>query len=263
MPEKYDTIGRGYNTTRKADPYLFSQLYALLNPSKNGTYVDIGCGTGNYTKQFAKKGYSFIGIDPSKKMLQRAAFDKNSVQWKIGNAENLNLPSGSIDGIIASLTLNHWSNLNTSFASLSRILKQEARIIIFTATPEQMKGYWLNHYFPKMLEDSIQQMPSLSIINKHLSTNGLMIEQTKKYEIKSDLKDLFLYAGKNNPVLYLKSKVRQGISSFSSLANAPEVEKGLKTLKADINSGKINRIIKSYEHTRGYYLFLIIKKVIL
>ncbi|WP_299434916.1 class I SAM-dependent methyltransferase [uncultured Aquimarina sp.] len=261
MQEKYDLIGTNYNSTRKADPYLFNRLLALLNPSAEGNYLDIGCGTGNYTKQFDKEGYRFIGIDPSTEMLEKAKESKSSINWMIGKVETLKLPENSVDGVIASLTLHHWQSLNRGFASLHKVLKPGGKIIIFTATPEQMRGYWLCHYFPKMLQYSMIQMPSLETIEKSLLKNRLAIEKTEKYFIKSDLEDLFLYSGKHNPELYFQTKVRQGISSFSSLSNTLEVEKGLNSLEKDINSGKINDIIKNYENKDGDYLFLVVKSV--
>lgn len=260
MQEKYDTIGTNYNTTRKADPYLFSRLHTLLYPSPKETYLDIGCGTGNYTSAFAKKGYRFIGIDPSVEMLEKAEKQNKTVTWRIGKAENIELSEKSVDGIIASLTLHHWQDLNQGFSELNRVLKPNGKIIIFTSTPNQMKGYWLNHYFPKMLVDSTIQMPSYAQIESNLKANGLYIESTEKYSIQPDLQDLFLYSGKHNPSIYLDSRVRHGISSFSSLANTKEVTQGLSILKKDIASGKINDVISRYKNTEGDYLFIIIRK---
>ncbi|WP_378179055.1 class I SAM-dependent methyltransferase [Aquimarina sp. SS2-1] len=261
MQEKYDVIGTNYNTTRKADPYLFNRLHTLLNPSTNRTYLDIGCGTGNYTKQFDKKGYRFIGIDPSSEMLEKAKTPSNNVLWEIGKAETLGLSENSIDGIVASLTLHHWDSLDQGFKSLRKVLKPAGNIVIFTATPKQMKGYWLCNYFPKMLEDSMNQMPSLDAVKKSLHKNGLVIEKTEKYFVKPDIEDLFLYSGKHNPKLYFKAEVRHGISSFSSLSNASEVENGLNALEKDINSGEIKDVIKNYENTDGDYLLLVVKTV--
>ncbi len=260
MQEKYDIIGVNYNTTRKADPYLFEQLISLLQPDIEGTYLDIGCGTGNYTSEFAKKGYRFIGIDPSNEMLEKAKAQNDTIDWKIGKAEKIDLSSESVDGIIASLTLHHWKDLNKGFSELNRVLKPNGKIVIFTATPTQMRGYWLNHYFPKMLADSITQMPAYDLIESNVKENGLLIDNTQKYFIQPDLQDLFLYSGKHNPLLYFEPKVRHGISSFSALANAKEVQQGLETLKKDITSGQIATIIKNYENKDGDYLFMVIKK---
>lgn len=92
MEVKYDKIGAGYNLTRKADTYLIEQLLYHLKPTKNGMYLDIGCGTGNYTDELQKKGFRFIGIDPSKQMLEKAKLRNNKIDWKIGTAENIGLP---------------------------------------------------------------------------------------------------------------------------------------------------------------------------
>jgi len=88
MDIKYDKIGTDYNLTRKADRYLTEQLFHHLRPTINGIYLDIGCGTGNYTNEFHKKGFGFIGIDPSEKMLAKAKLNNAKIDWKIGSAIN-------------------------------------------------------------------------------------------------------------------------------------------------------------------------------
>jgi ubiquinone/menaquinone biosynthesis C-methylase UbiE len=155
MKAKYDTIGINYNETRKADPYIAERLFENLNPKADGLFLDIGCGTGNYTNNLQKRRINFISVDPSKNMLNKAKHKNPNVDWKLGHAQNTGLPSESINGIMASLTIHHWDNLETGFRELYRVLKPNGKLVVFTSTPKQMKGYWLNHYFPKMLEASI------------------------------------------------------------------------------------------------------------
>lgn len=45
----YDTIGKTYDSTRQADPEITQKLLELLCPIVGGKYLDIGCGSGNYT----------------------------------------------------------------------------------------------------------------------------------------------------------------------------------------------------------------------
>ncbi len=260
MEVKYDKIGTNYNLTRKADKYITEQLLRHLQPTKNGKYLDIGCGTGNYTNELQKQGFRFIGIDPSKQMLEKAKRQNNEIDWRMGSAENTGLPEYSVEGIIGSLTIHHWTDLKNGFSELSRVLKPNGRIVIFTSTPNQMKGYWLNHYFPKMLTDSITQMPTLDNVKIAMKYSGLEFLATNKYFIKPDLQDQFLYCGKQNPELYFVDQIRHGISSFSSLSNKTEVEQGLFELRKDIDSGKISDVFKSYENDFGDYLFIIGKK---
>ncbi|GAB5408435.1 MAG: hypothetical protein BalsKO_08000 [Balneolaceae bacterium] len=81
MKAKYNQIGIDYNLTRKADTYLTEQHLKHLQPNVNEIYLDIGCGTGNYTNEFQKRGFQFIGIDPSIEMLEKA---KQSMNILIG-----------------------------------------------------------------------------------------------------------------------------------------------------------------------------------
>ena len=261
MEVKYDKIGVGYNETRKPDKYITNRLIYHLNPKSERIYLDIGCGTGNYTNELQKKGLNLIGIDPSKEMLEKAIKRNGKIDWRIGIAENSGLSDRAVDGILATLTMHHWQDLKLAFKELHRILKRKGTLVIFTSTPKQMKGYWLNYYFPKMMKASIHQMPSLRNVKEALLYSEFSLIETDPYFVRPDLQDLFLYAGKHDPKLYLNPLVRKGISSFSSLANKAEVERGLTALKKDIHDGKIKEVMKSYENNLGDYLFITAKKI--
>ena len=255
--EKYDEIGKDYDLTRKADPVLTDKLIEHLAPKDDGLYLDIGCGTGNYTNELQKKGLKLIGMDPSDEMLEKAKLRNSNIDWRKGYAENVGLPDNTVDGVIASLTIHHWTDLRTGFSELNRVLKPGGRIVVFTSTPEQMKGYWLNHYFPKMLADSIDQMPDLGSVRKAMKYSKMQITKLDKYFIHPDLQDKFLYCGKHNPELYLDKQIRQGISSFSSLANRLEVDHGLLELIRDIDNKKIKKVMKAYKNKQGDYLYVV------
>jgi ubiquinone/menaquinone biosynthesis C-methylase UbiE len=258
MKEKYDRIGIDYNQTRRADPYLTSRLYHHLGASPQGHYVDVGCGTGNYTIALHQKGgIHLTGVDPSLLMLEKAKANCSDIRWVQGSAASLPLKQRTMDGALASLTIHHWPELDQGMQSIYEVLKPAARFVLFTSTAEQMEGYWLNHYFPGMLRDSIQQMPRLEAILQSLDRAGFLGLQQEPYFVKDDLQDLFLYAGKNRPHLYLDPKVRSGISSFADLSRREEVESGLRQLEQDLASGQIHEVIARYENTLGDYLFVI------
>jgi ubiquinone/menaquinone biosynthesis C-methylase UbiE len=258
---KYDAIGKTYNQTRKADPYITERLLRLLNPKTDGIYLDIGCGSGNYTHEFAKRRYQFIGIDPSSEMLQKAEKRASTIEWKQGTVEAIPLDDLSIDGVLATLTMHHWHDLGKGFQELGRVLKPGSPIVMLTATPEQMQAYWLIHYFPKMINDSLKLMPKVDVISEAMKKGTIEIVQMEAYFVKNDLEDLFLQCGKNNPELYFKPEVRAGISSFAAVANKEEVDSGLQKLRRDIDSGEIHKIITSYNDNLGDYLFIMAKKI--
>lgn len=256
----YDSIGIGYNSTRCADPYLSERLYQLLNPESGKLYLDIGCGTGNYTIALANRGVSLLGIDPSAKMLDEAKSKYTEINWLFGSAENIPLQDELFDGVIATLTIHHWNDLESSIKEINRVLKPESRLVIFTSTPEQMQGYWLNHYFPIMMAEANIKMPSLAKVEKALSTADLKIIETEKYFVRDDLQDLFLYSCKNKPELCFDESIRNGISTFELSSNKEEVETGLKKLKEDIDNNNFKSIQREYENELGDYLFIVAEK---
>ncbi|MEO6632539.1 MAG: class I SAM-dependent methyltransferase [Mucilaginibacter sp.] len=260
MKPIYDTLGKTYNSTRKADLYIAGRLSNFLNPQPGGLYLDIGCGTGNYTIALADMGLNFVGVEPSEEMLKVARNRNEEIEWLRGSAENIPVEDNTFDGVIATLTIHHWDSLTKSFSELARVIKPGASIVLFTADPKQMEHYWLNHYFPQVLKSSIAQMPSFDVINDALAGAGFEIGTTEKYFVQDDLQDTFLYAGKNKPQIYLDEAVRKGMSSFAALANAEEVRKGLLKLQIDFEDNKFISIKNSYNNNLGDYLFIVAKK---
>lgn len=260
MDITYDQIGSGYNSTRQADPFIVERLLYHLQPKIDKLYLDIGCGTGNYTIAFADKGFKFIGVEPSEKMLNEAKVRNQTIGWFQGTAEKIPAEDKSFQGIIGTLTIHHWKDLKIAFKEISRVLSNNGRFVIFTSTPEQMKGYWLNHYFPEMMHSSIVQMPSISHIKEAISKLDLEITNIEEYYISDDLQDCFLYIGKNDPNRYFEETIRRGISSFSSLTNMEEVTQGLSKLRDDLNNKAFDKIKDQYANELGDYLFITIEK---
>ena len=103
----------------------------------------------------------------------------------------------------------------------------------------------------------LRTLAKLEEVEKAMTENGLMIAKTDKYFVQPDLQDKFLSCGKQNPEMYFDKDIRKGISSFASLANRQEVEKGLRTLREDITSGKFSEIADQYENDLGDYLYVV------
>ena len=253
----YNTIGKGYNTTRKADPYIAGRLHELLSPVPGGIYLDIGCGTGNYLVALTQKGLNMRGADPSATMLQEAREKNPGAALVCANVENLPFDNDSFDGSIATFTFHHWTDKRKGLDEMHRVLKPGARLVFLSFTPEQMRGYWLYHYFPEMIQRSWELVPGIGGMEKLLNESGFQQVTTEKYFVQDDLQDHFLYSNKYRPEAYLDEDIRKGISSFAAFSTPGEVAAGLKALEADIETGAVKEIINSYENEHGDYLFYI------
>lgn len=255
----YDKVGIGYNTTRRADPYIASRLYELLAPKEGCMYADIGCGTGNYLHALTQKGLHFYGIDPSERMLAEARSHNPDTTFIYAKAEDIPLEDNFFSGAMACFTLHHWTDMLQGLTEVNRILKPGAKLVILSWTPEQILNYWLNHYFPRMMQASCVT-PPLREMEAVLNASGFNLAATEKYFVQPDLQDHFLYSNKFRPEQYLKPEIRNGASSFTVYADPAEVEAGLIVLEQDIASGRINEVMKQYENDLGDYMFIVAEK---
>lgn len=255
----YNEIGDNYDTTRKTDPHIAHKLAELIEIDPNKKYLDIACGTGNYTIALNKLGGQWFGFDQSEKMLNEAKLKASSITWSCFDVAELDYADEEFEGAICSLAIHHFPNLDLAFAEIARVLKPNSKLVIFTSTPEQMQHYWLTHYFPEMMKKSCAQMPSLASIKSSLTKHNLIVTKTEPFFINAQLKDFFLYSGKYQPEIYLSQNVRNGISSFKNFCNELELSHGLTKLKTDINSGAINSLIQQ-SNDKSDYLFLVIQK---
>ncbi len=189
----YNQIGNSYNSTRKADPVIVRKVLDQLQPIRGERYLDLACGTGNYTIEYKKSGLQLIGVDPSKLMIDQAQVRDASIDWSIGSAEALPFEDNSFRGVICTNAIHHFQNLSKSFLECSRVISS-GRLVIFCSTQEQMEQYWLNHYFPEMMRKSIEQMPTRNQIFECLEGAGFVEIVCEPFSVTSELEDLFLYS---------------------------------------------------------------------
>lgn len=251
----YDTIGIGYDTTRRADPYLTERILHLIRAQPGDSILDVACGSGNYTIALSNAGLRMTGIDRSGRMIAAARAKAPGIDWQIGDATALPFRDHSFDGALCTLAIHHFADLEMTFREIHRVLNG-GRLVIFTASREQMRAYWLNAYFPVAMERSIEQMPDIERVLECLGNAGFGNVELESYTIRPDLQDFFLYSGKHRPAIYLTSGVRSGISTFSMLAEHEEVQSGCDRLSLDIRSGRIEEVMGAYASDQGDYTFV-------
>ncbi|MBA0690210.1 hypothetical protein Goari_007902, partial [Gossypium aridum] len=121
----------------------FRMAQEYFKPAEGGTLVDVSCGSGLFSRKFAKSGtYSgVIALDFSENMLrqcngfikQDASLLARADQYFIGICSNIALvradvsrlpfSSGSIDAVHAGAALHCWPSPSNAIAEISRILR--------------------------------------------------------------------------------------------------------------------------------------------
>lgn len=243
MASLYDSIGKSYDTTRKADAEIARRLRNNLQVVDGSKILDIACGTGNYTIALQESGLQMVGSDISSEMLIKAKEKSNDIQWELADVKQLPYNDNSFSGATCILAIHHFDNLYTPFKEVYRVIDR-GRFVIFTSSPEQINNYWLKEYFPEAIYKSAKQMPEVIEVSNTLIEVGFNIIGHETFLVQPDLQDFFLYSGKYEPRMYLNGKVRSGISTFANLASVEEIKKGCSQLKKDIETYKFEDILK-------------------
>ncbi len=109
-PQIYATTAGTYDQHRKADPALLEKIASYLPSHTRGRYLDIGCGSGNYTAALFNRGFDIEGIDISPSMLDKARSKAPHQRWTQGDMQSLPFSSGLFDGVITMNTLHYVKN---------------------------------------------------------------------------------------------------------------------------------------------------------
>jgi len=252
----YDKIGIGYDTTRQADPFILSRLLHHLAPVKGRLYLDVGCGTGNYTAAISAAGVRIAGLDPSRTMLARAREKGPALALHNARAEALPFKTESFAGATCTFVHHHMDDPVTAFREVHRVLCPGSRLVLFNSTVEQMRHHWLREYFPNSMAQAAAPIERYEARDA-LTAADFVVRTVEPYAVREDLRDWFLLCGKYRPELYLDPNVRAGISMFSAARDQTEIKRGVEKLRNDIGSGRIAEVQRKYAWDGGDYTFTV------
>jgi ubiquinone/menaquinone biosynthesis C-methylase UbiE len=127
--------------------------YAGLKP--NDKILEVGCGSGQATKSFAKRSFPIVAIDPGPEMLRGAReslADFGNVEFLEATFEAWPAKPGEFRLIIAAQSW-HWVSPEVRFVKAAEVLSPEGSLAIFGHVPvglpapllAQFKDIYLRH----------------------------------------------------------------------------------------------------------------------
>lgn len=146
--------------------------------------LDLACGTGNFSFEFAKRGIDVIGVDMSEDMLS-IAMSKNSnnqVMFLNQKGEELEL-FGTVDGAVCCLdSLNHitdYQTFKTCISKVSLFLEPQRLFIFDVNTPYKHESVLGNNTF------SLKKRGVSCIWTNKFSKEDNMVESTLDITVKN------------------------------------------------------------------------------
>jgi len=108
-------------------PIKFNYFSSKIGNLKNLKILDIGCGGGLLSEEFAKEGAEVTGIDISENSLtiamKHALENKLTIDYKNGRAEKIPANDNIFDAVICADCLEHVDDLEKVINEVSRVLK--------------------------------------------------------------------------------------------------------------------------------------------
>lgn len=134
-----------YNETRSGYPdELIDDVFNLSGLKPNGHILEVGCGPGNATISFARKGNPILGIELGKQLAQFAR--ENCKQFSNvtiirSTFEEYALPPRSFD-LAISADAFHWIPPETGYPKIMQALKKTGSIALFWHVPLDPQTDW-------------------------------------------------------------------------------------------------------------------------
>jgi ubiquinone/menaquinone biosynthesis C-methylase UbiE len=93
------------------------------------TVLELGCGTGSFTRELARSGADVVAIDVSPELLEIARVNCSApnVQYQIQNAYALSYSEGVFDSVVGSSVLHHLE-IKVALRDMYRVLKPRGTI---------------------------------------------------------------------------------------------------------------------------------------
>lgn len=145
MDETWDSIAEWYTRLVRdgsaMHEFSCDILLSLLPQQLAGFDVlDLGCGEGIVSRALAARGATVVGIDPSEALIAQARTVEHThptgATYQQDDGQRLNtIDDGSMDWVIAALSLNNVADLHAAIRAIKRVLKPTGKLAFTVPHP--------------------------------------------------------------------------------------------------------------------------------
>jgi SAM-dependent methyltransferase len=229
----FERVAAVYESLRTTDEAPVRTISQLL-PDRPVTGLDIGCGTGRYTRllrALLPDGSRLAASDVSAAMLAQLTAGSRGhaggVVPLLAAAEQLPLRTASLDLVTAFNCVHHF-DLGRFLTAVARVLAPGGQLFIYTRTPQQNARTIWGRYFPGFTEHEQRLHSQAAIRDAVKRTGGLQVvaTQTFRHPRTSTAERLQAQAeGRHYSTFsrYTPEELRASIATFLARLPSPDV----------------------------------------
>ncbi len=131
----FDRVAQDWDEMR--ENFFFDEVrvtaLSTATVQKGKIAADIGAGTGFISEGLIQEGLQVIAVDQSEailKEMKRKFADIEAIDYRVGQAQNLPIPNGTVDYAFANMYLHHVESPSEAIAEMVRILKPAGKLVI-------------------------------------------------------------------------------------------------------------------------------------
>jgi SAM-dependent methyltransferase len=257
----FERVAAVYESLRTTDEAPVRRIGQLL-PDRPGTGLDIGCGTGRYTRLLGRllpEGSRLVASDVSAAMLsQLTAGDHGHARGVVpllSAAEELPLRTASLEVVTAFNCIHHF-DLARFLTAVARVLRPDGQLFIYTRTPQQNARTIWGRYFPGFTEHERRLHGEAAFRDAVRRTGGLTLVAAQTFQHRRTSTAVRLRAqaeGRHYSTfsLYPPEELRAAIATFLARLPGPEVSWVDEHLLVIVSGSRRNRVEPAAAPTRG------------
>jgi len=185
--DHFERVAAVYESLRTTDEAPVRTISQLL-PDRPVTGLDIGCGTGRYTRllrALLPGGSRLAAGDVSAAMLAQLKAGNHGhalgVVPLLSTAEELPLRDASLDVVTAFNCVHHF-DLGRFLGAAARVLAPGGQLFIYTRTPQQNARTIWGRYFPGFTEHEHRLHSQAAFRDAVRRTDGLQVVATQTFK---------------------------------------------------------------------------------
>jgi len=157
------------------------EILKLIDAKPNESILDVGCGSGYYSKIFKDLKANPFGIDISKDMI--IELNKKGIPGIVSNAENFNVDK-RFDKILCAGLMEFVDDPIKTFSNLKKHLKKDGLVIVLYPR-KSLSGYL---YYLYHISHNIKiRLYSKNQINKLINISGFHLVYKKQVDLITNI----------------------------------------------------------------------------
>jgi SAM-dependent methyltransferase len=137
----YSELLAGEGTYQKE--VILPNLLRLMGIKKGEVILDVGSGTGFFSRAFAHEGGEVVGVEIGKELVAKAEAQRDSsttlgmiIEYHVGSAEKMSfIKNASVDKAVFVLSLQNIENAGAAIGEVARALKPNGKLFVVLNHP--------------------------------------------------------------------------------------------------------------------------------